>query len=174
MRQLIFSLAILSSLYGCTVTRENTQGCIPAPEGFSEADLVGEWVAHSLGDTDKISIRNDGFYKQKISINHLEFEYESDWQPWWIDYSEEGVAYIHLKGLRLFAYQNALIKEDVIGGGENRWWDVCKKVGVKMPPGEGVLIVMIMPEDFYQPKGIVLRALQINDSDTWGYEFQTQ
>jgi len=73
-------------------------GCPRPPEGFSSASLVGTWggTIESAWDS-TIVISADGRYKQIMNIKRTGFKYESDWLPWHLEYSQQGVAYLHLE-----------------------------------------------------------------------------
>lgn len=70
------------SWYGATPTSPYAPyDCPPLPETFTEADLVGTWVAsYFLHDTDTLIVRADGTYKQIYDDPDAGFRYESDWQ----------------------------------------------------------------------------------------------
>ena len=172
-------------LSACSLGTDTTMPCQP-PEGFAEADLVGTWASIQKIDFggDTLVIREDGLYKQTIDIKMPDFHYESDWQPWRVEYSENGVVYLHLTGMRLYAFNPNLIEEGVVGGGDAWFVDFCsgpvvmpdgKEVypGVQMPPGEGVLVVQSVPKRFVQPpRGFHLSLLPVSDVSGWSYELQ--
>ncbi len=85
---------------------ETRSGCNwPAKEDFSESDLIGTWGGDIEDTWDSlIVIRGDGRYKQIINIKRTGFQYESDWRPWRVTYSEQGLPYLHLEGLLMCAY----------------------------------------------------------------------
>jgi hypothetical protein len=110
-----------------SILNSSNQECILPPEGFSEADLVGTWVATRGSDTDTLIIREDGKYKQTIHIEYIDrpdVHYESDWLPWWLEYSESGIPYLHLEGMRLCAAES--VSCDQVGGGNVKWYDICR------------------------------------------------
>lgn len=161
---------------------EEQKGCILPPEGFSESDLIGTWVAGRLDDTDTLIIREDGTYKQIIHIEFAEkptVDFESDWQPWRIEYTE-GIPYLHMTGMRLCA-SDPNIDCEQLGGGERDWnaynenfyYDFCQEESVLMP-GEGVLIVLGVPEHVTiqrPPRGIALHLL-VNCTDCGGWVYK--
>jgi hypothetical protein len=59
--------------------------------------LVGRWEAGVPNKSDTIIIRADGKYKQMKHMGVPIVKYESEWQPWWVEYSETGVLYLHLE-----------------------------------------------------------------------------
>ncbi len=72
-------------------------------------------------------------------------DFESDWQYWDLEYSEDNLPYLHMEGMRLCAYVPDLIDCDQPGGGEEDqstfnagyWYDFCKEEMMLMP-NEGV------------------------------------
>jgi hypothetical protein len=173
-----FSIFVLA---GCVSEAKKT-ACPPPKEGFTEADVIGTWVATHLNfSRDTLIIREDGKYKQIIHLEIPLTDYESDWLPWSIEHDENGLPYLHMEEMRLCAYAPDLISCDQIGGsGEDEslfnggyWYDFCKDEMVLMQD-EGVLIVVGVPEQFAQPpKGIRLRLLMYTES-SWVYELQPQ
>jgi hypothetical protein len=164
---IVVVLSILVLSVGCLVLgyrlftfigRSSTHsGCIP-PVEFSEADLIGTWVSELPGQKDTLILREDDRYKQILEIDHPPFDYESEWLPWWVEYKESGIPYLHLEGMRLCVYFSGIDCEQV-GGGEHNWNDFCQDEWVQTP-GEGVLMVLGVPEQFIQPpRGMELVAL---------------
>lgn len=142
--------------------------------------MVGTWTAgwsrFGIPD-DTLIIREDGTYKQILDLPNTEgppFKYESDWQPWRLEYGENGLPYLHMTGMRLCAYTGGYIGCDVVGGGDSpkaQWYDSCKETWVHMP-GEGVLIVMGRPRLSAQtpePHTVDLFLLQRGE-DRWAYQ----
>jgi hypothetical protein len=176
----IFSIFFTLFIFACSSYSEELKGCTPPPKEFREADLVGTWVAKHLNlRRDMLVIREDGKYKQIIHLETPAVDYESGWQTWKIEYSEDNLPYLHMEGMRLCAYAPDLINCEQIGGGEENqssfnagyWYDFCKQEKVLMP-NEGVLIVLGVPEQFVQPpRGIVLRLLMYTESG-WAYELE--
>jgi hypothetical protein len=149
-----FFMALLIVLLLSACGPKESSGCAQLPKGFSESDLVGTWDAmDSLRDSTLV-IRADGRYKQTMYVKRTGFKYESDWQPWRITYSEQGLPYLHLEGLLMYAYWNQIdcstgktgIEPFVVGdtkdpyGDATNWYDVCQKKWVNTP-GEGVFKV---------------------------------
>lgn len=179
MKRVLFLFTLTIVLSACSSNQESSErradGCILPPEEFSEKDLVGTWVAGLSWRKDTLIIQEDGIYKQAIHIERYtedsSFDYESDWQPWRLEYSESGLPYLHMEGMRLCAYAGGYIDCEVVGGGDSpeaKWYDFCKKEWIQMP-GEGVLIVMGSPQGFVQPpRGLDLVLLQRGE-DIWSY-----
>ncbi|MBM4424945.1 MAG: hypothetical protein FJ030_16440 [Chloroflexi bacterium] len=171
-------------LYACNSSQNvEPSGCVLPPEGFSKSDLIGTWVARRLDDIDNLIIREDGTYKQIIHVEFAEkpdVDYESDWQPWRIEFAESGIPYLHLEGMRLCA-SNPDIDCEQKGGGERDWnaynenfyYDFCQSKSILMS-GEGILMVLGVSERWQQPpRGIELNLLvNCTDCGGWVYELQ--
>ncbi len=149
-----FIVLVIVLLLGACSSKES-RGCSrPVEEGFSESDLIGTWDAmDSLMDS-TITIRGDGRYKQTIYVERTGFKYESDWKPWRVTYSDQGLPYLHLEGLLMCAYWRQIDCRtgktgiEPIGGGDTKdpfadetyWYDFCQEKWVNTP-GEGVFMV---------------------------------
>jgi hypothetical protein len=167
---LILPIFILIVSCGNSSQQNKSSECSLPPEGFSRAALIGSWRAGLEFHSDTLFIRDDGTYKQIIHSDNPPFEYESEWQAWWLDYSENGLPYLHLKGMLLCVYWIGIDCSDT-GNEEYQWFDYCKKEWINMS-GEGILIVRAAPEGFSRPpRGIWLSALQKSTEDVTGYEF---
>jgi hypothetical protein len=164
---------------------ETSAGCILPPAGFSDRDLLGRWTSPPNPDSrfDILVFREDGLYKQIIHLDSPEYDYESGWLPWRIEYADDGVPYLYLTGMRLYAYLPGLLERGVVGGGDRYFLDWCRPVempggkqifqGIQMPPGEGVLTVHGVPSRFAQPpRGIRLELLAVSDNYGWYYELE--
>jgi len=125
-------------LWACGSEKNN---CPIPQKGFSEANLVGTWMARRLESTDTLIIRTDGTYKQIIHLENPTVDYESEWLTWWLEYSENGVPYLHMENLRLCAYLPDIMDCEQIGGGEFYFYDFCREESVPMV-NEGILIVL--------------------------------
>jgi hypothetical protein len=163
--------------------RERTPACTPPPTSFAETDLVGTWVGRRLDDTDTLILREDGTYRQLIHIEVPEqpsFDYESDWQPWRLEYLEGGPPYLHLEGMRLCVSTLSLDLDcSQPGGGERDWnaynenfyYDFCRRDSMLMV-NEGILLVMGVPQRFEQPlRGIELAVL-MNCTDCGPFTYE--
>ena len=185
LKQLSLVLFVLFSLSSCIFEMEEKHPCQP-PDGFSEELLVGTWWAGYHSDpkvSDTLIISEDGTYKQIIQLEVPEYEFESDWQPWRIEYLQNGTIYLHLTDMRLHSFNPNGIADDVVGA---RGWfmDICSGPGVmpgggeihegfQMPPGEVILIVRNVPKRFVQPpRGFRLDLPPITDTSSWSYELQ--
>lgn len=157
-KQLVLLTALLSLwglLSGCTGKQDRETECIPPPETFTEKDLVGTW-RYGLDDSnDTLFIREDGTYKQIIHKESQSFDYESEWLPWWVEYTDIGIPYLHLEGMRLCVVWGELDCETV-GGGEGKWIDYCHDRSVELE-NEGVLMVRgVLPRFDQPPRGFHL------------------
>jgi len=154
---LLFLVPML--LFGCKLIQgEENSGCIPPSELFTVADLIGTWATELPGQTDTLIIREDGLYKQIVHIERPSFDYEGEWLPWRIEYKESGIPYLHLESMRMCVYFDGMDCEQV-GGGEHYWKDFCRDEWIQTP-GEGVLMVLGVPERVIQPpRGFELVAL---------------
>jgi hypothetical protein len=146
--------------------------CVQPPESFSESDLIGTWKAGFGVRTDTLVIQADGTYKQFIQMTAFNVDYESEWQQWRLEKSEEGNPHIYLEGLRLCAVFPDSISCDHPGGGEDVIWnDFCQHEGVKMTD-EGVLIVLGSSAISQPPRGIRLFLPSIWSENPYAYELQ--
>ena len=173
MKQLFLLLTIPVLLMACIIIKTQPSGCIPPPEGFSEVDLVGTWIAQRLDNTDMLIIKENGTYKQIIHIESPTVDYESNWQTWRIEYGGSGIPYLYMDGLRMCVY---LLESDCgrAGSDGGAWWDFCEKEAVDMPSGGGVLIVLGVSEQIRKPSRDTLLMLPIRftDAGAWTYELQ--
>ena len=161
-------MMLLMVLFLGACRSEELDGCDrPPKEGFSESDLIGTWSGDIEDVRDStIIVRSDGRYKQIIDIKRTGFQYEGNWQPWHITYSERGLPYLHLEGLLMCAYWDQIdcttgqtgIEPFTPGdtkdpfGDATYWRDVCQKKWVNTP-GEGVFMVW---RDELGSRGIML------------------
>lgn len=154
---------IIIFLIGCYVPIQrlgSESECLGPPKRFTEADLIGTWKNSS--HTDTLIIREDGTYKQIIYVDHVELPdlaYESDWQSWRLEYSDEGLPYIYLKGLNLCAAYPSLESCEHSAEKDYFWVDTCshnhnnEKARLE---DEGVLMVVGSPAPSQPPRGIQL------------------
>jgi hypothetical protein len=165
---------------------EGSGGCDQPPkENFSEADLVGTWSAMGSQGDNTIIIREDGQYQQLMNVKRTGFQYESDWKPWRVTYSEQGLPYLHLEGLLMCAYWDQMdcstgqtnIEPFTPGdtqdpyGNATYWYDGCQQKWVSTP-GEAVFFVFEVPRDpIIAPRGIDLVPLTKNPDGPSGPTF---
>ena len=172
MKRTFIWLSLAFLLYACGESQPSR--CIPPPEGFTEKDLVGTWVAVNGWSkrNDTLIIREDGTYKQISYVESESFDYESDWQRWWLEYGNNGLPYLHMEGMRLCAIASGYIDCNVVGGGETAiWYDFCREDWTQMP-GEGVLIVQGWPRGASETTRDVDLFLLRRGEDVWGYQRQ--
>jgi hypothetical protein len=152
---------------------EDAPRCSPAVGDFSEANLVGTWIAGRPDQMDTLIIRADGTYKQ---IVHVEFpkrspiDYESGWQPWNLEYSEDDIAYLHLDGMR-FCGMNPSISCDVRDGDGH---DFCRNEYLPMN-GEGILLVLEASgesSDTNEPNYIYYLHYPLGSENSWTYSLK--
>ena len=176
MKRIFIWLSFTVLLYACGESQSS--GCIPPPDAFAEADLVGTWTAgwsRPGKPDDTLIIREDGTYKQILDLEYAEgppFKYESDWQLWRLEYGENGQPYLHMAGMRLCAYAGGYIDCNVVGGGEApeaQWYDFCQETWVNMS-GEGVLIVQGWPRNASETARDVDLFLLRRGEDVWAYQ----
>jgi hypothetical protein len=171
-------IMLLMVLLLAACNSKGSSGCPLPPEGFSESDLVGTWSGYVETAWDStIVIKGDGRYKQIMNIKRTGFQYESDWRPWRITYSEQDLPYLHLEGLLMCAYWQQI---DCLTGetgiepvrpgdtidiyaDATYWYDYCQEEWVDTP-GEGVFMVFGAKR---LPRGIELVPLTKSaDGDT--------
>lgn len=161
----LFLTAVL--LWACNPDKNN---CLLPPDGFSETDLVGTWIATRLPSTDTLVIRADGTYKQIIHIETPDVDYESGWLSWRLEYSESGSPYLHMEDLRLCAYLPDVMNCEQSGGGDFYFYDFCRDESFQMSD-EGTLIVLGTSPRYPQPpRGIHLTLLAAWPERVWTYE----
>jgi hypothetical protein len=110
---------------------------------LSADDLTGTWYAGNPTRNDTLIIREDGTYKQLIHIEN-DYDFESDWQPWRLEYTNDGNL-VHLEGLNLCAAFMNLDDCENTGGKDFNWGNFCRfnPNGESTPAnGVGVLIAM--------------------------------
>ncbi len=125
------AIVFLAILLLAACKSEESVGCPVPPQGFSKSDLVGTWdgFIETVRDS-TIIIREDGLYKQSVSIKRTGFKYESDWLPWRLEYSQQGIPYLHLEGMMLcgaYYYMVECTGETAKTGGGTNWYDACQQ-----------------------------------------------
>jgi hypothetical protein len=184
MRKMFFlvGIVVVAVLAGCAPVKEEKNRCKPPPQGFTETDLVGTWVKKHLDlRSDTLIIKEDGTYKQIIHLEAYSVDYESDWLPWYIEYTDDDIPYLHMEGLRLCAHVPDLRGCDQAGGGDydwnafnsGEWFDYCHDKWM-VQKGEGILLVNGAVYDGWTDEGIELASLSVSPLDSWVYRLQRQ
>ncbi len=184
MRKIFFlvGIVVVAILAGCAPVKEEKSRCKPPPQGFTEKDLVGTWVKKHLDlRSDTLIIKEDGTYKQIIHLEAYSVDYESDWLPWRIEYTDDDIPYLHMEGLRLCAHVPDLRGCDQAGGGDydwnafnaGEWLDYCHNKWM-VQKGEGILLVNGAVYDGWTDEGIELASLSVSPLDSWVYRLQRQ
>ncbi len=155
------------------VQKEYAPRCKPPVGGFSEANLVGTWVARIPTHSDTLIIKADGTYKQII---HIEFtklptiDYESDWQRWHLEYSKGTIPYLHLSGYAFCGMNDAIPCARRDGGG----YDFCQDKYLPMN-GEGILVVLEVLRENPSATGAkyyYFLSYPLGSENSYGYSLQ--
>ena len=180
-----FCIMLLLILFLGACGPEESQGCPLPPAGFSESDLIGTWDAIGERGDNTIIIRGDSRYKQIMNVKPQGFNYESDWQPWKVTHSDQGLPYLHLEGLLMCAYWDQMdctgrtsITPVTVGNTKDPfadatyWYDFCQKKWVDTP-NEGVFMVLgVRGRDLQSPRGIHLVPFTKSSDGVTGPPFQ--
>jgi hypothetical protein len=170
-RFIITFVLALGFLLACSQTAsESLQvDCAKLPAGFTSGDLVGTWVAsYSASDKDILIISEDGTYKQIYEAPDANLRYESDWQPWTLEFRSSGYARLHLVGMHIASETDELINRE--GGGVDPYFsliDVCEGSEVTMPHE---VILVVTGAGYETPRGIILRHMHFVGSE-WNWTF---
>jgi hypothetical protein len=166
-RILSLILVLVMASISCVFSSENEAElpCSPPPENFSEDLIFGTWKATVLNE-DYLIIQPDGTYKQIVRIDYLDYSYESDWQRWWIEYSDIGRPYLHLEDYRPCV---AVFDENCneAGFGDIGWYDFCEEKWAEAED-KGIVIIMGGQSDNLALKEISLLLFGGYDH-TYGY-----
>ena len=182
---LFMILVMVVSLGACTPEEQEptlSLGCQYPPQDFSSSNLVGSWIAGRPDWSDTLIIRDDGTYKQILHLRSdtVIYDYESEWQSWWLEPQSNSVPHLHLSGYRVCAYWTE-IGCDQVGGGEGYWTDFCQGTGTKVPgegviqgkgmqmPNEGILLVLGAPRTAEFPQGVNLVLLKRGIYAAWTF-----
>ncbi len=147
-------------------------GCSAPSKEFSEADLIGTWVAGVPDQRETLIIRADGKYKQIVHVEFVEgppTDYESEWQPWMIEYSQDGIPYLHLTGMRFCGMNPGISCQITVGDGH----DNCRDQYIKMD-GEGILLVLetVKGTSPGQDERQYVLHYPLGTEDSWVYTIQ--
>jgi hypothetical protein len=102
-----------------------------------------------------------------------DFDYESNWQQWWVKYSESGIPYLQLEGMHM-----CLQWIDMDCENPDKWGgtNFCEgKYGSPFPSNKkaGVLMVLGVPKRWKQPpKGIELVSYETTSYHVITYTLQ--
>lgn len=138
-------------------------------------DLIGTWYSGGPMRNETLILREDGTYRQIIHVEYINkpnFDYESVWQPWRTEYTDQGL-YIYLKGMSLCAYAPDLADCQHAAGKRWLWRDFCgnNNGAERVTDDEGILIVMGVPALRQPPHGIQLLMMTLSEFP-WGYELK--
>ncbi len=150
------------SIYSIINETLNPVRCPPLAQGFSTEELVGAWMAGTPDQSDTLIINNDGTYKQIIHVEFVDrspIDYESNRQPWHLEYSSDHIGYLHLEGFRFCGMNVAISCEKRDGDG----YDFCSDESIEMK-GEGILLV-------YPTKGesSIYLTYPLGSEGSWNY-----
>lgn len=155
--------------------KEHAARCFPLPEGFSEEDLVGTWIAGVPDHFDKLIIQADGTYKQIIYVDFVDrpsINYESGWQPWSLSQSEENFTYLHLNGMSFCGMNPGISCNKRDGDGH----DFCRDEYIEML-NEGILIVVASSDELLPGTKIPHYYISLNyplgSQNSWAYSLQS-
>jgi hypothetical protein len=161
-------------LYALILEARNPPGCPSLPEGFSEAELVGTWMAGWSDHSDTLIIRADGTYKQIVHVEFVDrspIDYESGWQSWRLEYSEDNIGYLHLDGFRFCGMNPDIPCEKRIGDG----YDFCRDETIIMD-NEGILLVLASRAKASPGTQVPLHdihlAYPLGSENSWPYALQ--
>jgi hypothetical protein len=125
-------------------------------------------MAGRPGRSDILTIRSDGTYRQEIDVQMAEgppIVFEGDWQSWMLDFSEAGVAYLHLSGYRFCGMNPALSCAQTDGDG----YDFCRDKSLSMDD-EGILLVLgTNTEDTPPGSEVYYLHFPLGSEDSWVY-----
>lgn len=166
-------LYLLFALFTSNTPEKRGSACHPPVGDFSEASLVGTWVAGAPDHSEKLIIKADGTYKQIIHAeppNYQSLDYEGDWKPWHLEYSSDNPPYLHLTGFA-FCGATSIPCGSIDGGG----YDFCRDESLPMK-GEGILFVIeghLDNPDPQGPKYIYALYYPMGSENVYSYSLQT-
>ena len=168
MKKYYLLVSLVLFLVACSANQNDKfDACLP-PSNFTEEDLIGTWKTGTADINDTLIIKGDGTYKQIIHSETPAFDYESDWQPWRLEYAESGLPYLHLEGMRLCVYWEQ-IDCKLPSGNVYEWYDFCQEKWIKMID-EGILIV-VGPDEIIFQSDVRLFSLKIRTEGVTVYRF---
>lgn len=156
------------------ITRKSEPKCSPLPGSFTDAEMIGTWIAGSPDQRDTLIINADGTYKQTV---HIEFDdrssiaYESDWQSWYVEYTTDHLAYLHLAGFSFCGMNPAISCEERNGGG----YDFCRDESIRME-NEGILLILTLDDGQSPAKEVSgytnWLVYPLGSENSWSYTHQ--
>ena len=169
---LIFTMFFL--LVACNKSSQNgvLTNCPLPPLEFIPENLVGTWKTGWSKRNDTLIIKENGTYKQIIHVETPAYDYESDWLPWTLEETENGIPKLHLVGMRLCVYWPQADCAQP-GGGESDCYDFCSEEWMQMN-NEGILLVLGPPEKITLPSpSVSLFALTKSTESAVAYTNQS-
>jgi hypothetical protein len=173
----ILTFAALSALPACVAlpaVLSPQPRCSPPSKGFTDATLAGTWIAGVPDQSDTLFIRSDRTYKQVIHVDFADgsppLDYEGSWQGWRLEYSQDGIPYLHLDGYRFCGLNPSISCDTTSGDG----YDVCHDQSITMQ-GEGILAVLETQADAspgQQPPIYYYLHYPLGSEDSWVYQLQ--
>jgi hypothetical protein len=155
------------------IQQEYAPRCAAKGGDFSKDTLIGTWMARIPTHSDTLKIKGDGTYKQIIHIEYAGFpdmNYESDWQPWYLEYSTNNIPYLHLRGYAFCGMNDSIPCDRRDGDGH----DFCQNKYVQMN-GEGILIVLggsTKRPSADGPRYYYFLVYPLGSENTYGYDWQ--
>lgn len=157
--------------YAKILGRGHVFRCSPLPEVFSASELTGTWMAGTPDQSDTLIIKADGTYKQIVHVEFTEeptLDYQSDWQTWHVDYSDQHIGYLHLEGFRFCGMNPEIPCNKRNGGG----YDFCRDEWVNME-NEGILLVFTGKNwgatSTEEPQNTIWLAYSLGSEESWTY-----
>lgn len=147
-----------------------TKSCPPLPDNFSKDYLVGTWIGRYFESTERLMVKEDGTYKQLYSNDF--FNFESDWQKWYIEHDPSGYIRLHMIGMRRCDGLESECNDP--GGGLPKGTLVinpCENTSMIYPDDEIILFVTGSYSDV--PRGIMIQQAALAGSD-WSYTFRLE
>jgi hypothetical protein len=121
------------------------------PDEFTENALVGKWQAIYGAGTSKdvLTINLDHTYVQSYSRTTDNYKFTISGN-WWTESKNQGLIYLHLKGMKLCNLIEDICSLENGGGGETLFSDYCSELVTTM---ENEVILVFA--DFSKSNGLV-------------------
>lgn len=169
LKKFLFLVVFLAScsFYG------NQERCPTLSLDMAEEDFIGEWISYGLdGETDRLILRDDGYYKQTLNLKDPELNYESEWLKWNLENSGNGIYYLHMIGMNACVYSKAMDCQRVEDGfleNEGAAWDYCAEIGRTI--GRELILIARGVLGSTDPNEVKLTSLQVfTETGISGYE----